>query len=127
MTTPVDDCLVNNLEADCTSTVESPEAAAMTVAHVEPLKEEDSPLGTSSDGIEEAEPASSPSNPLFAMRGRLKKMTEVIKLKKGKDKHKDKDVDKGKDPDKKVSDGGEGLEDSSLKKPTPTVTKRDKQ
>lgn len=54
-------------------------------------------------------------------------MTEVIKFKKGKDKHKDKDVDKGKDPDKKVSDGGEGLEDSSLKKPTPTVTKRDKQ
>ena len=54
-------------------------------------------------------------------------MTEVIKFKKGKDKHKDKDVDKGKDPDKKVSDGGEGLEDSPLKKPTPTVTKRDKQ
>ena len=41
---------ISTSEADCTSTVESPEAAAMTVAHVEPLKEEDSPLGTSSDG-----------------------------------------------------------------------------
>ena len=41
---------ISTSEADCTSTVESPEAAAMTVAHVEPLKDNDVPSCASSDG-----------------------------------------------------------------------------